>query len=112
MKTFRTIITACILAALLAASNVFAGIMVAAPGKFEPQRLRWKTRTIKLAISTSLTQPNFNIKTDSDVLAALGRSLATWENAADLEFQLELSDKQSLSPAGPHGDGISLITIA
>lgn len=110
MRTFWTIAVGWVLASLVA-SNAIASMLVGAPGRSEPQRLRWKTKTIKIAVSTSLTQPNFNIKTDSDVLGALRRSLATWENAADVEFQLEPTEKQSVSPTGPSGDAISLITI-
>src|SRR6185436_15551725 len=39
-------------------------------------------------------------------------SLDTWASVADIEFQLANSDKLSVSPSGPAGDGVSLITIA
>lgn len=111
MRVFRTIAVGLFLAALVA-SNAVASILVGAPGKSEPQRLRWKNKTIRVAVSTSLTQPSSNIKTDSDVLGALRRSLASWQGAADIEFLLEPTDKQSVSATGPYGDGVSLITIA
>ena len=81
-------------------------------GKAEPQRIRWKGRVIKIAISTSLTRSNPNIKTDSDVSAAIRRSLAAWQDVADMEFQVDVSDKQGISPSGVAGDGVSLISIA
>lgn len=83
-----------------------------AAGKQEQQRFRWKDRTIKIAISSSLTKQNSNIKTDSDVIDAIRRSLQAWENVADIEFQIDTADKQSVSPAGSAGDGVSVITVA
>ncbi len=78
----------------------------------EPVRLHWKIGTIPIALSTSLAKQNPNIKADSDVLGAIQRSLETWEKVADIKFEIILSDKQSVSPSGKIGDGISLITIA
>lgn len=78
----------------------------------EPQALRWKKQVIQIAVSTSLTQPNTSIKTNSDVLGALLKSLDAWSNASDIEFRLVTSQKQNVSPMGRLGDGISLITIA
>lgn len=111
MKTFRIIIAAVFLVNFVVL-NAFASVLTAAPGKPEPQRLRWKGRTIKIAISSSLTQPNSNIKTDSDVMGAIRRSLEAWQSVADIDLLLETSDKQSVSQSGPYGDGVSLITIA
>ncbi len=111
MKAFRYIITA-VLFATLVNTTVFGSSMTAAPGKIEPQRLSWKSRTIKVAISSSLREANSNVKLNSDVFGALKRSLDAWENVADIRFQLEFSDKLSLSPSGIAGDGVSLITIA
>ncbi|MEP6787794.1 MAG: matrixin family metalloprotease, partial [Acidobacteriota bacterium] len=65
-----------------------------------------------IALSNSLTQPNSNIKADSDILGAVRRSLQTWQNAADVDLVLESSDRQSISPPGAAGDGVSLITAA
>lgn len=78
----------------------------------ENQPLRWKSGTIPIALSTSLTNPSLNIKSNSDVLGAVKRSLETWEKAAAIKFEITTSDKQSVSPAGKTGDGVSLITIA
>ena len=47
----------------------------------------------------------------SDVDGAVHRSLDAWQNVADIEFQIENSDLQSVSPSGT-GDSVSLITIA
>ena len=83
-----------------------------AAGKQEQQRFRWKDRTVKIAISSSLTKQNSNIKTDSDVIGAIRRSLQAWENVADIEFQIDTADKQSVSSAGSAGVGVSVITVA
>ena len=75
-------------------------------------RLRWKNTTIKIALSNSLTKQNPNIKANSDVTDAIQRSLETWEKAANVKFQINWTERQSVSPAGNAGDGVSLITIA
>jgi hypothetical protein len=75
-------------------------------------RLRWKTATVRIALSNSLTVQNPNIKPGSDVAGAIQRSLEAWENAANIKFQISWTDRQSLSPAGNAGDGVNLITIA
>ncbi|MGI8789218.1 MAG: matrixin family metalloprotease [Pyrinomonadaceae bacterium] len=78
----------------------------------EMMRLHWQTKTIPIALSTSLTKPNPYIKSDSDINGAITRSLNAWERAADIKFQVSWTDKQTVSPAGNSGDGVSLITIA
>lgn len=78
----------------------------------ETMRLHWKTNTIPIALSTSLTKPNPYIKADSDIISAIENSLAAWEQAADIKFQVTWTDKQTISPVGKFGDGVSLITIA
>lgn len=75
------------------------------------ERLRWKNPVIRIALSTSLTKQNYNFTPDTDVREAIKRSLETWEKAANVKFQTFWTDKQSVSPAGTAGDGISLITI-
>ena len=53
--------------AVFAATSVSAGSIVGIPAKVGSQVLRWKAaNTIRIAVSTSLTQPNANIKFDSD----------------------------------------------
>jgi hypothetical protein len=109
MKLFRLIL-------VFIFANFVGGIVAFAstPAAARPatQNLRWKKPVIQIVVSTSLTEPSNNIKTNSDVLGALSRSLDAWSNAAGIEFQLEFSDKQNVSPQGPKGDGVSLITIA
>src|SRR5438552_10021223 len=110
MKVFRvTFISAFLLFCLAAVA--FGNELPSAPTGPEVQRLRWKNNTIKVAVSTSLTSQNPNIKMGSDVDGAVHRSLDAWQNVADIEFQIENSDLQSVSPSGT-GDSVSLITIA
>ncbi|HXG83496.1 MAG TPA: matrixin family metalloprotease [Pyrinomonadaceae bacterium] len=75
-------------------------------------RLRWKTGVIPIALSSSLTKQNPGLKPDSDVSGAIRRSLDNWEKIANVKFEISIVDKQSVSPAGRVGDGVSLITIA
>jgi len=118
MNVTRTIILG-LFFVLGVSANVFGTTATAAPAfaaplpaKIESQRLRWKGKTIKIAMSTALTRFSPNIKSDSDVVGAVRRSLQAWASGADLGLQLEFSDKQNVSPNGPAGDGVSLITIA
>ncbi|MFN0140130.1 MAG: matrixin family metalloprotease [Pyrinomonadaceae bacterium] len=74
--------------------------------------MRWRKQVIRIAVSTSLTQPSSSIKSNSDVLAAVSRSLDAWSEVANIEFRLVTSEKQNVSPPGRAGDGVSLITIA
>lgn len=74
--------------------------------------LRWRKGTIKIGISDSFLKRNVNLKTDSDVIGAIRRSLATWTKVTDIDLQESISEKQNVSPSGNQGDGVSLITIA
>ena len=112
MKRVRSILVLTALTACIAVNAVAGTLAPVAPGKQEQQRFRWKDRIVKIAISSSLTKFNSNIKADSDVMGAIRRSLDVWQDAADIEFQIESVDKQNVSPAGSAGDGVSLITIA
>ena len=78
----------------------------------ETLRLHWKSNTIPIAFSNSLIKPNSYIKPDSDIEGAIQRSLENWEKAANIKFQVSWTDKQTISPSGKSGDGVSLITIA
>ncbi len=88
-----------------------AGTLPAAQ-KDEVKKLRWKDNRIRIDISSSLTDPGPNIKSGSDVAGAIRRSLVAWNQVANLDIYSLPSERQSVSPSGPVGDGISLITIA
>lgn len=102
------------------ASVLFLTVLSAAAAAFPVQTaeerrvrlLRWRTPTISVAVSNSLIKPNFNIKDGSDVAGAVRRSLEAWEKAAAVNFEENPTDKQTVSPTGNFGDGVSLITIA
>lgn len=82
---------------------------------YEPARavdLRWPNGVIRIALSDSFAIESVAIKRGSDVRSALKRSLEAWEAAANVRFELVDSIEQNVSPAGPLGDGINLITIA
>lgn len=111
MRTFRSIANIALLVAAVA-STALGSYMPAIAGKAEPQGLRWKDRAIKIAVSSSVIEQNTNIKTDSDVIGAIRRSLDAWERVADVRIEFELSDRLNVSPSGVSGDGVSLITIA
>lgn len=104
----------CFTTALFASSTTTAAAaaVMAAPARPDLQRLRWKNKTVKIAVSSSVLRTNANIKYDSDVIGAIRRSLQAWAVAADFDLQMDFSDRQSVSPGGPAGDGVSLITIA
>jgi Matrixin len=111
MKPIRNIFVLALIL-ITSFSAVFGNTIIAGAGRAEVQRLRWKGQVVRIAFSNSLMRPNSNIKSDSDVAGALKRSVQAWTDVADIDIQLEASDKQSVSPAGPAGDGVSLITIA
>ncbi len=73
---------------------------------------RWRAKSIPIAISSSLLRQSSNVKSGSDVIGAVRRSLRAWELAAGVEFKETFSDKQNVSPQGIAGDGVSLITVA
>jgi hypothetical protein len=72
---------------------------------------RWLRRPIIVSLSSSLTTPPANIKSDSDVLGALRRAMTSWAKAADIEFLETSSSIENISPPNK-GDGVSLITLA
>ena len=75
-------------------------------------RVRWPNHTITIALSTSLSAPQLNVKAGSDVVGAARRALAHWAQAANIRFIVTSSDVQSVSAPGTRGDGLSLITVA
>ncbi|MDQ3820484.1 MAG: matrixin family metalloprotease [Acidobacteriota bacterium] len=74
-------------------------------------RVKWPGKTIKIALSKSLSSPPSNIKQGSDVLGAVRRAMRRWSDAANVTFIETSSDALNISPSGS-GDGISLITVA
>jgi matrixin len=86
------------------------------PSSFEPSvspdlQIKWKTKTIQIALSTSLTLPSASITPEADVMGAVRRALDSWSKAANITFEVVTSRVQSISPTNK-GDGINLITIA
>ena len=75
-------------------------------------RYRWKKGIVTLSVSSSLTSNTANIAAGSDAGAALDRSIASWQQVANISFRKVSTADQNISPAGVQGDGISLITIA
>lgn len=72
----------------------------------------WSRNRIRIEASTSLLRNPASIKPGSDVAGALERSLSEWTRATGIEFVVEWTDRQSVSPPGRSGDGVSLITVA
>jgi hypothetical protein len=75
-------------------------------------QVKWPKRNIRIALSTSLSAPQSNIKQGSDTLGAVRRALRRWADAANIRFILVSSNVQSISAPGTRGDGLSLITVA
>ena len=96
---------------MLAISPAFAGRSSNLPAAAS-QPLRWRSASIEIAVSTSLTKQNSNIIAGSDVAGAVKRSFETWQQVLGPQLVATTSSKNSISPAGAHGDGISLITVA
>lgn len=99
-----------LVAVLLLGTSPYAYEEAEKTGKGAP--LRWRNGPIKIAISSSISSPNSSLKSDSDVVGALRRSLQKWEDVADVSFKLVTTDVQNVSPPGTAGDGVSVITIA
>lgn len=74
-------------------------------------QVKWPTNTITVALSSSLSLPQSNIKAGSDVSGAISRALRRWEKAANIRFIVNTSELQSVSAPGTRGDGVSLITV-
>lgn len=73
--------------------------------------MRWKENVVRLGISDSLTTAS-NIKFGSDVRGVIERSIAAWKAVASIEIVTVPSERDSVSPAGQSGDGVSVLTIA
>lgn len=77
-----------------------------------PQRtIRWPTRTIRLALSSSLINESTSIAAGSDVAGALRRAVDSWSAASGIKFEIVSTDARSISGVGA-GDGVNLITGA
>jgi hypothetical protein len=102
--------------ALIAMLNTFLFSVTAYTPQFadDGQKipLHWKSKTINVFFSASLKKPAANIKPESDITGAVERSLKSWESVANINFVVKWTDKNSISPSGGRGDGISLITVA
>lgn len=107
MKFVRLVSVLFALAVTAAANSYTAGAERTALGQY-----RWKGGPIKIYVSSSLLRGNANIKSGTDVLAALRGAIAAWSEAADVTLEIQMTDKQGVSPAGAAGDGVSLLTIA
>jgi predicted Zn-dependent protease len=81
------------------------------PAAAQELQIKWPARSIKIALSTSLSSPSPAIKPESDVVGAVHRALASWSRAANIKFVEVSSKSQSVSPTAG-GDGVSLITVA
>ncbi len=66
---------------------------------------------IPISVSNSLTKQIPNLKSDYDAVEAVKKSLLSWENIANIKFEVTIVDKQSISVSGKTGDGVNLITI-
>ncbi len=75
-------------------------------------KLRWNKDRIRIALSASFTSPNSSLKTDSDVIGAVEKSLQKWQEITGIEFELVRTKRSAVSAAGFSGDGVSIITIA
>jgi hypothetical protein len=80
-------------------------------GSSRERQIRWPTKTIQIALSTSLMSPSSAVKPESDVAGAVQRALKSWATVANITFLEVSSTAQSISPTSV-GDGINLITIA
>lgn len=101
---------------ILAFLALLALVVSSQPSSFEPavsqeRQIKWPTRTIQIAVSSSLSLSAAAIKPDSDVAGAIQRALNSWSTVANITFIEVESKAQSISPATT-GDGINLITIA
>lgn len=96
---------------LLQVSTLYGdALLTAAPVPVGPP-LKWRTKVITIALSGSLLRPAPNVKNGTDMVAAVRRSLRSWEDTSVVQFREVFSEKQNVSPQGV-GDSVSLITVA
>src|SRR5258705_10146049 len=102
---------------ILALMAILAFVTFSQPSSFDlpaaaqEREIKWPTRSIRVALSTSLSSASPAIKPESDVLGAVRRALASLSRAANVKFVEVSSKKESVSPTSG-GDGVNLITIA
>jgi len=72
--------------------------------------IKWPSRRIAVALSSSLNSPGQNFALGADVIGAARRAMSRWAAVANITFVESSAAAQSIS--GTSGDGISLITIA
>ena len=108
----RYLLRLSLICVLTAGIFILPSSLRASESEMTGSKLRWPKGPISIYVSSSLSQPNSGIPFSNDVVGALQRSLARWEDVADVEFRLLRSENLSVSPKGTVGDGISLITIA
>jgi len=107
-----------LLALLLAFAIVFGSVAPAHAYSLQytdssaTKQIRWPTTTITVALSSSLSTQQPNIKSGSDVIGAVRRAMAHWSAASNIRFVETSSSAISISPNSSGGDGISLITVA
>jgi len=73
-------------------------------------QIRWPSRKIAIALSSSLASPGPNFKIGTDAIGAARRAISRWARVANISFVETSASVQSISSA--RGDGLSLITIA
>lgn len=112
MRFIRIFCSALTLIALLTTAGIAGTTSLGLGNKAETPRIRWKNRTIEIAISKSLIDPNSNIKTGSDVVGAFERAISAWQAVADIQLRTGFTERLSVSPTGPAGDNVSLVTVA
>jgi Carboxypeptidase regulatory-like domain/Matrixin len=75
-------------------------------------KYRWRKGVITVSVSSSITSNTANIAAGADALATIDRSLAAWQQVANIALKKATTAEQNISAAGAQGDGISLITMA
>src|SRR5688572_27703995 len=95
---------------LFAASLFFVPAVAASEQPDIFRNARWRSAKISIAVSTSLSQENSNIRGDAG--AAIRNSIVAWTGTADIAIAVSSSELQSVSPKGVRGDGVSLLTSA
>lgn len=108
----RSLLALILLAAVLLSAATVRPYTLQFTDASNSAQVKWPTRTIRVALSSSLNASQPNIKAGSDVAGAARRALGRWAEAANIRFVVTASDLQSVSAHGTRGDGVSLITVA